>query len=341
MNRLHKLITASFVGLLFLSGSAMAQGKHQGAPTPAAPDAEAIAPQQEMPCPMMEHQTSMGFASNMACFVPNPGHPATGTFVVIDSIDNAIDIIVRDGDSMRCTAHYLTDSILRRHDLVNIMRPKTIEVVDGKVVFLASSKKDASYIGVLSMDGKLIDSLHFNCNTYALQIDMASKEIIIMGRSVSNYDIITLDITNGIENISKAHKVQYHYNVPKKSDVIRAADPVGIGLSAVAIAVVFIALICVSIILTGNGKLLMRLQDKKARKTAADAASKSGSAVTTPNSAKTAGDIYAAISAAIYLYNEEMHDDEDTVLTIQKVERAWTPWNAKFYNMNHYFNRSK
>ena len=40
-------------------------------------------------------------------------------------------------------------------------------------------------------------------------------------------------------------------------------------------------------------------------------------------------------------YDEEMHDEENTVITIQKVERAWTPWNAKFYNMNHYFNNNK
>ncbi|MBQ3950362.1 MAG: hypothetical protein II661_07810, partial [Bacteroidales bacterium] len=56
---------------------------------------------------------------------------------------------------------------------------------------------------------------------------------------------------------------------------------------------------------------------------------------------ETSGEIYAAIAAAIYLYDEEMHDEENTVITIQKVERAWTPWNAKFYNMNHYFNNNK
>jgi hypothetical protein len=49
------------------------------------------------------------------------------------------------------------------------------------------------------------------------------------------------------------------------------------------------------------------------------------------------GEVYAAIAAAIYAYEQDLHDEEDTIITIQKVERAWTPWNAKFYNMNHYF----
>ena len=29
------------------------------------------------------------------------------------------------------------------------------------------------------------------------------------------------------------------------------------------------------------------------------------------------------------------------IITIQKVEREWTPWNAKYYNMNHYFNNRR
>ena len=62
----------------------------------------------------------------------------------------------------------------------------------------------------------------------------------------------------------------------------------------------------------------------------------SGETVTT-KPRDTSGEVYAAIAAAIYAYEEDLHDEEDTVITIQKVERAWTPWNAKFYNMNRYF----
>ncbi|MCF0211812.1 MAG: hypothetical protein HUK17_02820 [Bacteroidales bacterium] len=48
-------------------------------------------------------------------------------------------------------------------------------------------------------------------------------------------------------------------------------------------------------------------------------------------------EVYAAIAAAIHLYNQELHDEEPTVITIQKTERSWTPWNAKYISMNHYF----
>lgn len=49
-------------------------------------------------------------------------------------------------------------------------------------------------------------------------------------------------------------------------------------------------------------------------------------------------DVLAAISAAIFLLQEELHDEEDAVITIKNVERPWSPWSAKFFNMNKYFN---
>ena len=59
------------------------------------------------------------------------------------------------------------------------------------------------------------------------------------------------------------------------------------------------------------------------------------------SAANKEGEIYAAIATAIHLYNNELHAEEDAVITIQKVEREWTPWNAKFYNMNQYFNNRR
>ena len=31
----------------------------------------------------------------------------------------------------------------------------------------------------------------------------------------------------------------------------------------------------------------------------------------------------------------DAHDRENTVLTINKVKRAYSPWNSKIYNMRH------
>ena len=49
--------------------------------------------------------------------------------------------------------------------------------------------------------------------------------------------------------------------------------------------------------------------------------------------------VYAAIAVAIHLYGEELHDVENTVLTINKVSRTYSPWSSKIHGLNTYFKR--
>jgi glutaconyl-CoA/methylmalonyl-CoA decarboxylase subunit delta len=39
-----------------------------------------------------------------------------------------------------------------------------------------------------------------------------------------------------------------------------------------------------------------------------------------------------AIALALYL-NNELHDEESNVLTIERVSRIYSPWSSKYYNM--------
>lgn len=45
------------------------------------------------------------------------------------------------------------------------------------------------------------------------------------------------------------------------------------------------------------------------------------------------GTVNAAISTALFLYMNELHDEEKTVFTIKKVSRTYSPWSSKIYNM--------
>ena len=49
------------------------------------------------------------------------------------------------------------------------------------------------------------------------------------------------------------------------------------------------------------------------------------------------GETNAAIAAAIYLYGNELHDLENTVLTIKKISRVYSPWNSKLYGLRRVF----
>jgi ABC-type cobalt transport system substrate-binding protein len=51
------------------------------------------------------------------------------------------------------------------------------------------------------------------------------------------------------------------------------------------------------------------------------------------------GEVSAAISTAMHLFLNELHDDEKTVLTIRKISKQYSPWNSKIYNVTRGLNR--
>ena len=46
------------------------------------------------------------------------------------------------------------------------------------------------------------------------------------------------------------------------------------------------------------------------------------------------GNVTAAISLAIHLYFNELHDEESNIVTIKKVRKAYSPWSSKIYSVN-------
>ena len=154
----------------------------------------------------------------------------------------------------------------------------------------------------------------------------------IMNIGVKNVILVNSKgiISKGLENV--ASKTDFHYHVPMQSERILTSDPHGFGLAVVAICVVFVALICIWLIMMLFSSIIRKSTEKKAGQPAAAKSPSIGAIASGVD-----GEVYAAIAAAIYAYEQDLHDEEDTIITIQKVERAWTPWNAKFYNMNHYF----
>lgn len=51
------------------------------------------------------------------------------------------------------------------------------------------------------------------------------------------------------------------------------------------------------------------------------------------------GEVSAAISTALHLFFNELHDDEKTVLTIRKISKRYSPWSSKIYNVTKGLNR--
>ena len=51
------------------------------------------------------------------------------------------------------------------------------------------------------------------------------------------------------------------------------------------------------------------------------------------------GEANAAIGTAIFMFFNEMHDEEDTIITIRKISKSYSPWSSKIYGITRGLNR--
>ena len=254
-------------------------------------------------------------------------------FAGISNVNNTIDLIRYEGDQLIRSKSVVVDIVEKRHDTHHIYRPKSVAIYQDYVVFLASHR-DSCYLAVLDMNGNIVKKLTFAGEASAFSYSEEAKELYIAGETETGYDVIALDASRGVNNIDLQHAAALHYQKPRMSEVIAKADPWGVGMAAVAMSVVFLSLLLLYLVFKNVGKTLISVQDRRRKKHDKPIDKPVG-----VSTADTSGEVYAAISAAIHLYNEELHDEQDTVLTINKVSRTYSPWSSKLHGLNTYFNR--
>ncbi len=111
-------------------------------------------------------------------------------------------------------------------------------------------------------------------------------------------------------------------------------DPYGLIMAFFGMGIVFLALLMFYLIFSNTPILFtasFRQQFKNLLKF-----KKNKKAIVEPPAEKNlelSGEVNAAIAVAIHLYRNELHDFEDTVLTIKKVSRTYSPWSSKIYGL--------
>ena len=101
-------------------------------------------------------------------------------------------------------------------------------------------------------------------------------------------------------------------------------DSVGIGMAISAMSVVFCGLILLYI------SFKINLSKRNAMK---------AKGITDKQEAKekqlgqAPGEVFAAISMAMHEFQSDVHDVEDTILTITRVKRSYSPWSSKIYTL--------
>ena len=115
-----------------------------------------------------------------------------------------------------------------------------------------------------------------------------------------------------------------------KMEKFEEHDSDGIGMSISAMSVVFCGLILLFIAFKIVGRVSVSLSKRNAMK---------AKGITDKQEAKekklgeAPGEIFAAIAMAMHEMQSDVHDVEDTVLTINRVKRSYSPWSSKIYTL--------
>ena len=169
---------------------------------------------------------------------------------------------------------------------------------------------EENYIALYANDGKtLIDEI---------VIPAGQKPDISYGRKIDGQEgwMQLTKVTPSTNNLT--------LDTNEKIDNLRSRDSLGVGMTIISMAVVFLGLILLYVVFKYVGKTAVRMSKRRAEKAGAEIQT---------NEEIDEGAVLAAISAALYEATEDVHDIESTVITIQKVTRRYSPWNSKIYGV--------
>ena len=104
----------------------------------------------------------------------------------------------------------------------------------------------------------------------------------------------------------------------------------GITVALVGFSIVFFSLTVLVIVFTRLPKVINRLFNKDKAKSKKQKRKEEEA----KEDEFMEGNVTAAISLALHLYFNELHDEESNVVTIKKVRKAYSPWSSKIYSVN-------
>ncbi len=128
---------------------------------------------------------------------------------------------------------------------------------------------------------------------------------------------------------------QVKATVAQQPEVAEAVDKfAGVGwpemllMAGLGFAVVFAVLVLLIYVMKGMGWIFTRQKRaaKVAEKGAAAAAAEEHDAISDQ-------EIAAAIITALKLYKSNLHDQESEIITINRITRAYSPWNSKIHGL--------
>lgn len=162
----------------------------------------------------------------------------------------------------------------------------------------------------------------------------SSVNVEILGDNASDEpteisgDWVPSEEINTVEESPVAQKMTQE----EKSKNAAENDSWGGAITIIAMGIVISALVILSILFACFGKVSEALLTKK-KKEAKGAANHVSDDT---HDDLDSGEVIAAIAAALSEHFGSDHDIEDTILTIRRMKKAYSPWSSKLYGLRHY-----
>lgn len=151
------------------------------------------------------------------------------------------------------------------------------------------------------------------------------EEIVAVEEFVPTEEVVVADEQPAVQESEIAHKMTQ----AEKAQNAKENDSWGGAITIIAMCIVVSALVILSILFLGFGKISKMLLSKKKR----EAHGLSKEDLSDDHEHVDSGDAIAAIAMALAEHFGQTHDLEDTILTIRTMRKAYSPWNSKIYNL--------
>lgn len=129
-------------------------------------------------------------------------------------------------------------------------------------------------------------------------------------------------------NYVKESELAHEMEQAQKAKDAETYDSFGGGITIIAMCIVVGALIVLSLLFYLFGSISSWFLSHTKKKIHAEKKTEHAIAKDL-----APGETFAAIAAALAQHFSHDHDMEDTILTIRRMRKAYSPWNSKIYNM--------
>lgn len=155
----------------------------------------------------------------------------------------------------------------------------------------------------------------------AMQSDEVTEQVIIVENEIN-------PATNDDSQVQES-PIAKKMTQAEKAENAAVNDKYGGAITIIAMCIVISALVILSLLFLLFGKISSSMLSRKKK----EAHGVTSETAEDHHEEVDSGEVIAAIGMALSEYFGQGHDMEDTILTIKRMKKSYSPWNSKIYNM--------